>query len=93
MDTAEKTGCCKKLLLKNMVVQKTVQTTGQLIGKKIKMAVHKTVEATEELIGNKIAEKIVKQKPIPDKNSRNVEEIVFHQRKDKEILNKLRQVL
>ena len=48
-----------------------------------KIIVHKTVEATEELVGNKIAETIVKQKPITEKNSRNIEEIVFHLRKDK----------
>ena len=41
---------------------------------------HKTAKVTGELIGNKISEKIVKLKPVSDKDLRNVEEIV---RKDK----------
>ena len=41
-----------------------------------KKVVHKTPEATGELIGNKIADEIVKAKSVPDKNSRNVEDIV-----------------
>ena len=46
-----------------------------------KKLVHKRAEATRELIGKKIAEKIVKPKPVPDVNSRNVEEIVFSSEK------------
>ena len=34
-------------------------------------------KATGEFIGNKIADKIVKEKSVPDENSRNVEEIVI----------------
>ena len=41
-----------------------------------KKVVHKTAEATGELTGNKIAEKKVKPKPVPDNNSRNVEEVI-----------------
>ena len=52
-----------------------------------KKIVHKTAEPTGELIGNKIAEKIVKQKPAPDVNLRNVKEIAILPE------NKLRQVL
>ena len=58
-----------------------------------KKVIHKTAEATRELIGNKIAEKIVKPKPVPDENSRNVEEIVIPPEKRQEILNELRQAL
>ena len=58
-----------------------------------KKSVHGAAEATAELIGNKIAEKIVKTKPVPDENSRNVEEIVFPPEKRQEILNELRQVI
>ena len=54
-----------------------------------KIVVHKTAETTEELIGNKIAEKNVKQKPVPDSNSGNVEEIVIPPEKRQEILNEL----
>ena len=46
-----------------------------------KKLVHKRAEATRELIGKKITEKIVKPKPVPDVNSRNVEEIVFSSEK------------
>ena len=42
-----------------------------------KKVVHKTVGAAGEFIGNKIAEKVMKPKPMPDENSRNVEEIVI----------------
>ena len=34
--------------------------------------VHKAAEATGEFIENKIAEKIVKPKPMPEVNSKNV---------------------
>ena len=50
-----------------------------------KKVVHKTAEATGVLIGNKIAEKIVKPKPVPDLNSRNVEEIVIPTEKREEV--------
>ena len=39
--------------------------------------VHEATEATGKFIGNKIVDKIVKSKPVPDENSRNVEEIVI----------------
>ena len=42
-----------------------------------KVVVHKRAEATGEFIGNKIADKIVKQKPVIDENSRNVKEIII----------------
>ena len=53
-----------------------------------KEVVHKTAEATSELTRNKIAEKKVKPKPVPDINSRNVEEVSPSERRQ-EILNKL----
>ena len=58
-----------------------------------KIVVHKTAEATRELIGDKITKEIVKPKPVPDENSRDVEEVVILPGKNEEILNKLRQVL
>ena len=57
-----------------------------------KKEVHKVAEAIGEFIGNKIADKIMKQKPVIDENSRNVEEIVTPQEKIQEIFNELRQV-
>ena len=39
--------------------------------------VYKAAEAKGEFIGNKIADKIMKQKPAIDENSRNVEEIII----------------
>ena len=54
-----------------------------------KKVVQKAAKATGKFIGNKIADKIVK----PDKNPRNVEEIVIPPEKRKKILNELRQVL
>ena len=46
-------------------------------------ASHKATEATGEFIGTKITNKIVKSKLMSDVNSKNVEEIVFHQKKEK----------
>ena len=43
-------------------------------------------EATGEFIGNKIADKIVKQKPVIDENSRNMEEIIIPPEIREEIL-------
>ena len=40
-------------------------------------------QATGEFIGTKITNKIVKSKLMSDVNSKNVEEIVFHQKKEK----------
>ena len=57
-----------------------------------KTVAHKTAEATGEFIGNKIADKIVKLKPAPDANSKNLKEIVIPPEKRQEILNELRQV-
>ena len=36
----------------------------------------------EEVIGNKVAVKIVKPKPVPEANSRNVKKSIFLQRKE-----------
>ena len=47
---------------------------------------HKAAETTGEFIGDKVADKIVKVKPVPDENSRDVEEIVIpSERKRKNI--------
>ena len=46
-------------------------------------ASHNATEATGEFIGTKITNKIVKSKLMSDVNSKNVEEIVFHQKKEK----------
>ena len=58
-----------------------------------KKVVHKASEASGEFIGNKIADKIVKPKPVPNANLRNVEEIVILPEKREEILDDIRQVL
>ena len=66
-----------------------------------KKVVHKAAEETSEFIGNKIVhavaklnnEKILKQKPVINENSRNVEEIIIPLEKIEEILRELRQVL
>ena len=58
-----------------------------------KKVVNKPAEGTDEFIGNTIADKIVKPKPPPNANSRNVKEIVIPPEKREEILKKLRQVL
>ena len=63
--------CGKKLLDTTM---KTGLDAAKTAAKKV---VHKTVGAAGEFIGNKIAEKVMKPKPMPDENSRNVEEIVI----------------
>ena len=63
-----------------------------------KKVVHKAAEATGEFIENKIADvlaklnndKIVKEKPVVDENSRNFEEITIPPEKREEILNELR---
>ena len=57
-----------------------------------KNVVNKTDKATGKLIGNKVTVKIVKPKPVPDENSRNVEEMVIPPEKRQEISNVLRQV-
>ena len=41
----------------------------------VKTEAHQAAEATGEFIRKRIADKIVKTKPVPDENSRNVEEI------------------
>ena len=58
-----------------------------------KKVVHKAAEATGEFIGKKIADKIVKQNPVIDENSRNVEEIILPPEKRGEKLSDLRLVL
>ena len=58
-----------------------------------KTVAHKAAEAKGEFIGNAIANKIVKPKPVPDENLRNVEEIIIPAELREEILNELRQVL
>ena len=61
-----------------------------MLWKVLQKVVHKTAEATGEMIGNKIAEKILK--PVPEANSRNVEEIVVWPYK-RQVLNDIRQIL
>ena len=51
-----------------------------------KKVFHKAAEATGGFIGNKIAYKIVKETPVIDENSINVEEIIVPQEKREEIL-------
>ena len=46
---------------------------------------HKAAEATAEFIGNKITDKMLKPKPLPNANSRNVEEVVVPPEKRDEI--------
>ena len=57
-----------------------------------KKVTHQVAEVIGEVIGKKIADKIVKPKPVPDKNSRNVEEIIPPEKRE-EMFNELRQVL
>ena len=61
----------------------TATKAGLYVAKPASKKVYKTAEATEELTGQKMAQKIVKPKPVLDVNSRNVKEIVIHQKKDK----------
>ena len=58
-----------------------------------KKVAHKAAEATGELIGNKFVNKLVKPKPVPEENSRKVEEVIVPLQQRQEILNELRQVL
>ena len=46
-------------------------------------AAQKAAEATGKFIENKMADKIVKTKPMLDENSRNVEEIIIPQTKER----------
>ena len=48
-----------------------------------KKVVHKTPEARGEFIGNKNADRIVKPKLATEENSRNVNEQLFHLKKEK----------
>ena len=57
-----------------------------------KKVVHKTAKTASELIGNKTAEKNVKQRPIFEATSKNVEEIFVPPEKRENILSKLRKV-
>ena len=52
----------------------------------------KIAEATGEFIGNKSVDKVVKSKPSPKKNSKNVEETVIPPGKRCEKLNELKHV-
>ena len=52
-----------------------------------KKVVHKAAESIDEFVGNNIADKIVKQKPVIDENSGNVEEIIILPEKSVEIVN------
>ena len=54
-----------------------------------KNVVHKTAEKTGELIGNKVNENFVKQKHVPEVNSRNVEETVIPPEKRQELIHDL----
>ena len=58
-----------------------------------KTVINKAAEATGEFRGKKAADKIVKPEPVPDKNSKNVEEIIIPPEKREEVLNELRQEL
>ena len=49
----------------------------------LKNVVYKATEARSEFVGNKIADKIVKPKPVPNNNLRNVEEIIIPPEKEK----------
>ena len=48
-----------------------------------KKVVHRAAETTSEFLRNKFANKIVKQNPAIDENSRNVEEKLFNQKWEK----------
>ena len=50
-----------------------------------KKGVDRVAEATGAFIGNKIVDKIVKPKPVTDKNSRKLKKYLFHQRKKEKI--------
>ena len=54
---------------------------------------YKAAEGTGEFLIIKIADKVLKQKPVIDENSRNVEEIIIPPETREEMLNELRQVL
>ena len=62
----------------------------------VKAAFEKVVHKAGEFIGNKVADAVTKSNDDknvkPDKNPRNVEEIIPPEKRD-EILNKLRKVL
>ena len=58
-----------------------------------KKVARKAADTRGEFVGNKIANKIVKQTPVPDKNSKNVEEIIIPPEQREEILNEVRQLL
>ena len=49
--------------------------------------VQEAAEAAGKFIENKIADEIVKTKPVIDKNSRNIEEIIIPPEKMEQILN------
>ena len=49
--------------------------------------VQEAAEAAGKFIENKIADEIVKTKPVIDKNSRNIEEIIIPPEKREQILN------
>ena len=61
---------CKK----KDIATKTELDTAKTASKKV---VHKTVKVTVEMKENKIAEKIVKQKPMSDLNSRKFEYVTI----------------
>ena len=44
--------------------------------------VHKAAEAKGEFIGNNFTEKIVKSKPLPAGNSKDVEGTIIHQKRE-----------
>ena len=55
--------------------------------------IHKAAEATGQFIGSKITDKIVKPKPVPEVNSRHIEEIIIPSEKGEETLHEPRLVL
>ena len=83
---------CHKHEISSVNVEKKILDTAKCKASS-KKVVHKAAEATGKLIRNKIANKVVKPKPVPNENSRNVEEIIIPPEKREEILNKSGQLL
>ena len=50
----------------------------------------KVAELTGKFIGNRIADKIMKLKPVPDENPKNVEEIVIPLEKKKRNIKRIK---
>ena len=78
---------------RRQLLDTATKTGADALKRASKKVVNKAAEATGEFIGKKIADKIMKTKPLPVENWRNVEEIVVPEKKRQETLNKYRQVL